>query len=89
MKNKNRKQWADFIIRRTSFLFGLMERRKLEQFLKKLNKTHPDLKFKLESDKENISFMHLPVNLSNRKLNRDLHIEATHYHEYHKHTSFH
>ena len=76
-------------MRMTSFLFGLMERRKLEQFLKNFNKTHPDVKFKLEPGKENISFMHLQVNLSNRKLDRDLHIEATHYHEYRKHTSFH
>ena len=56
--------------------------KELDQFLKELNKTHPNLKFTHESSKEKISFLDLSIPLSSGKLYTDLHIKAIDCHQY-------
>ena len=75
LKVKNTNQWPGFVILITSFLFGLRD--ELEQFLKELNKIHPNLKFAHESSTEMISFLDLSVSLSNGKLYINVYIKAT------------
>ena len=56
--------------------------KKLQNFLQKLNKFHPNIKFTHESSKENISFLDLNVKLLEGKLETDLHIKPMDSHQY-------
>ena len=62
---------------------------KLQRFLQELNKTHLNLKFVHESNKEKISFLDLSVSLCNGNLYTDLHIKAADCHQYLEYTSSH
>ena len=64
------------------FLIWTYGKKKQEQFLTELNKTHPNLKFTHESSKEKISFLDLSIILSSEKLHTDLHIKAIDCHQY-------
>ena len=59
--------------------------KQLEQFLKELNKTHPNLKFTYESSKGKISFLDLSVSLYGKLYTR-LQIKAIDCHQYLEYT---
>ena len=56
--------------------------KELQQLLKELIKTHPNIKFTRGSSKEKISLVDLYSSLSNRKLHTDLDIKGTDCHRY-------
>ena len=64
-------------------------KQELQRLLEELNKTHPNLKFTHESNKEKISFLDLSVNLCNANLYTDLHIKAIDCHQHLEYTSSH
>ena len=55
---------------------------KLVSFMTMFNNYFPNIKFTYESDKENITFRDLYVNLSGNKLTTDLHTKSTDTHQY-------
>ena len=55
----------------------ILGEKKLLNFLEKLNKFQPNIKFTHESSKENTSFLDLNVKISDRQLETDLHIKPT------------
>ena len=57
-------------------------KKKLQNFLQKLNKFHPNIKFTHESSKENISFLDLNDKLSDGQLETDLYIKPMDSHQY-------
>ena len=56
--------------------------KRLQIFLEKLSKFHPNIQFTRESSKENISFLDLNVKLSEGQLEMDLYIKPTDMHQY-------
>ena len=63
--------------------------KKLQNFLEKLNKSHPNIKFTHEPSKENISFLDLNVTLSEGQLQTDLYIKPTDRYQYLHYSSSH
>ena len=63
--------------------------KKLQNFLEKLSKCHPNIKFSHESREENISFLDINVKLSEGQLETDLYIKPTYTHQYLDYSSSH
>ena len=70
------------------FIWNHGEKR-LEQFIQKLNKFHPNIKFTHESSKEDVSFLDVIVKKSDGNLITDLYIKPTDRHQYLHYTSSH
>ena len=66
----------------TFFFIWTHGQEKLEEFLNKFNKFHPNVRFTHEYSRKNVSFLYLDVKIMDRKIFTDLHIKATHRHQY-------
>ena len=70
------------------FIWTLCEQ-ELQRFRQERNKTHSNLKFTHESNKEKIWFLDLSVSLCNWNLYTDLHSQTTDCHQYFEYTTSH
>ena len=71
------------------FFTWILGEKKLLNFLEKLNKFHPNIKFTHESSKENTSFLDLNVKIPEGQLETDLHIKPTDRQQYLRNFSSH
>ena len=63
--------------------------KKLQNFLEKLNKFHPNINFTHESSEKNFLFLDLNIKLSNGQLEKDLYTKPTDRHQYLHYSSSH
>ena len=64
------------------FLYGLIEKEKLTQFLKELNNFHSNLKFTYGTFSSTVNYLDLNVSLRNRAIDADFCIKSTESHQY-------